>query len=162
AGSIGHLGIEGGKLVRALGEAEGPLLEETGAAGDELGGAGEAAIDRLGSDGARRAAPADPLDLELRALFRGAIEERLAHDQRARLRRHRQPVARPRLAADRNLEASVGLELDLRVVEITARRERPGSAVIPFLGAESEIMHRPAFAADSIFVFPAYRRVLII
>src|ERR1041385_2331361 len=80
--------------------------------------------------------------------------------QRAALRDHGQPVAGFLLAADENLEAAVGTDGKLRIVEIAGGREASAGAVAPFLGAKAEIVHGAARARHPVLVFAADGRVL--
>ena len=163
AGRRRHLGVEKGQLVHARLKPVRPLIEKASAPFDELGGGGETAIDRLRRQRAGRVPASHPFDLELGRRLARPIEERLPHDERAALGRHGQPVAGPRLASSprsRNCrQASIESS---RSVEVAARVEAPGGAVIALLRAEPEVMNGAALAEKTIFVFPADGGILII
>ena len=86
----------------------------------------------------------------------------LAHDDRVRVRCHAKPIARLLLTTEQDLESTILVDLEVRGVEVAPLFGVPGRRDAGRLSREVDVLNRPANPTNSILMFAADRRVLIV
>ena len=150
--------IEHGQGVRVLLEAACPVGEKHRRTRHQGAGGLEAFVDLFGRQGGRPLLvfrTVDALDVQFGGLLGCAVQKRLPHDQRAALRRHRQPVPLVAPAAHDQLEAAVLADVELGGLDVAGGRHPPTLPVVSGMGAETEILHGVAPAGDPVVVVAA-------
>ncbi|CAD5378346.1 hypothetical protein OF001_U30147 [Pseudomonas sp. OF001] len=150
------------QLVRMRLVALGPVGEQPRGVLDEAGDPAQALLQTLSIQRVRLLLAVQRLDAQLGGLLGAAVEEGLAHDKRVARRFQPQPVAAGRrLLAQDQLEAAVGLQLQLAGVDEAGLDHRAVALVAALLGAEAQVGHAAAPAADPVLPLAVEARVLV-
>ena len=136
----------------------GPVGEQHRRARHQCAGRLESFVDllrRQGTGSLLLVGTVDSLDVKVGRHFGFAVEEGLAHDQRSAPGRHGQPVPFVVPAAHDQLESAVGVDVELRGLDVSGRRHPAALPVVSGLRAEAEVFDSVAPAGDPVVVVAA-------